>query len=85
MIGFFLNIVLALCWVALTGNFGGLNFIFGFALGYIVLAISQNQLPSLSGYAQRLPLLLRFAGFFIKELVKANYKVGFDITLRSLH
>lgn len=85
MIGFFLNIVLALCWVALTGSFGGLNFIFGFALGYIVIAIVQHQLPSMSGYAQRLPLLLRFAGFFIKELVKANYKVGFDILTPPWH
>lgn len=85
MIGFFLNILLALCWVALTGNFGGLNFIFGFALGYIALALLQNQLPSLNGYAQRLPLLLRFAGYFIRELVKANYKVGFDILTPPWH
>lgn len=85
MIGFFLNILLALCWVALTGNFGGLNFIFGFALGYFALALLQNQLPSLNGYAQRLPLLLRFAGYFIRELVKANYKVGFDILTPPWH
>jgi len=85
MIGFFLNILLALCWVALTGNFGGLNFIFGFALGYFALALLQNQLPSLNGYAQRLPLLMRFAGYFIRELVKANYKVGFDILTPPWH
>lgn len=85
MIGFFLNILLALCWVALTGNFGGLNFIFGFALGYFALALLQNQLPSLNGYAQRLPLLMRFAGYFIRELIKANYKVGFDILTPPWH
>lgn len=85
MIGFFWNILLALAWVALTGNFGGLNFTFGFALGYAVLAITQTQLPAMSGYAQRLPRVLRFTGFFIKELVKANFKVAFDILTPPWH
>lgn len=85
MIGFFWNILLALAWVALTGNFSGLNFTFGFALGYAVLAITQTQLPAISGYAQRLPRLLRFTGFFIKELVKANFKVAFDILTPPWH
>lgn len=62
-----------------------LKFYFGFALGYFALALLQNQLPSLNGYAQRLPLLLRFAGYFIRELVKANYKVGFDILTPPWH
>lgn len=85
MIGFFWNILLALAWVALTGNFGGLNFTFGFALGYVVLAIAQTQLPAISGYAQRIPRVLRFMGFFIKELVKANLKVAFDILTPPWH
>ena len=34
---FLINILLALVWMALTGNFGYADLVFGFALGYVVL------------------------------------------------
>lgn len=85
MIGFFWNVLLALVWTTLSGNFSGLNLLFGFALGYIALALLQKELPVLRGYAQRLPRFFMFLLFFVKELAKANFKVAFDILTPPWH
>lgn len=85
MIGFCWNLLLALAWVALSGSFSGLNFSLGFALGYGFLACVQSQVPVLRGYAQRLPRFVLFLVFFIKELLKANMKVAFDILTPPWH
>lgn len=85
MIGFFWNLILALAWLALTGSFSALNFLLGFALSYFFLAIIQSQITILSGYAQRVPRFLLFIGFFVKELLRANYKVAFDVLTPPWH
>ncbi|WP_111641136.1 Na+/H+ antiporter subunit E [Marinimicrobium alkaliphilum] len=85
MIGFFWNLTLALAWIALTGSFSGLNFVLGFAISYLFLAVIQSQVPVLRGYAQRVPLFVLFLLFFVKELVKANYKVAFDVLTPPWH
>jgi len=79
MIGAAWNLLLGGAWVVLTGDFSGLNLLAGLVFGYLVLALIQPQVPALAGYAQRLPRLVRFIGFFLKELVMANLKVAFDI------
>lgn len=85
MIGFFWNLILALAWLALTGSFSALNFVLGFFLSYCFLAIIQSQVAILSGYAQRVPRFLLFIGFFVKELLRANYKVAFDVLTPPWH
>lgn len=85
MIGFSWNILLALAWTTLSGNFSGLNFLFGFVLGYIALALLQKELPILHGYAQRVPRFFLFLVFFAKELLKANMKVAFDVLTPPWH
>ncbi len=79
MIGFLWNLLLALAWATLSGNFSGPSFLFGFVLGYGLLALLERELPILHGYSRRLPRFIMFLGFFIKELVKANFKVAFDV------
>jgi multicomponent Na+:H+ antiporter subunit E len=79
MNGFFWNILLALAWVALSGNVSGLNLCFGLLLGYLSLTVLQAQWPALKGYGQRIPRIIVFFFFFIKELIVANIKVAFDI------
>lgn len=79
MIGATWNLMLGGAWVVLTGDFSGRNLLAGLAFGYLVLALIQPQVPSLAGYAQRLPRLIRFVGFFSKELLLANLKVAFDV------
>lgn len=85
MIAFIWNLLLALMWVMLTGDIGGYNLIFGFFAGYVVLAVMQRQVPVLRGYTRRLPKLIRFIFFFIKELIMANMTVAFDIITPVWH
>lgn len=79
MIGAAWNLLLGVAWVVLTGDFSGRNLLAGLVFGYLVLALIQPQVPALTGYAQRLPRLIRFVGFFLKQLLMANLKVAFDI------
>lgn len=85
MIGFFWNVLLALAWTTLSSNFTGLNFLFGFTLGYVALALLQKELPILHSYAQRIPRFVLFVMFFVKELFKANMKVAFDVLTPPWH
>jgi multicomponent Na+:H+ antiporter subunit E len=79
MIGFFWNIMLALAWVALSGNFSAMNFLAGFFFGYLALMVLQRQVLVLKGYSKRIPRVVAFLVFFIKELVKANVRVAYDV------
>lgn len=79
------NLVLALAWVVLTGDFSGPNLLAGLVFGYLALALIEPQVPFLAGYARRLPRLVMFAGFFLKELCKSNLRVAFDIITPIWH
>ncbi|TFH88681.1 Na+/H+ antiporter subunit E [Billgrantia azerbaijanica] len=79
MIGAAWNLLLGFAWVVLSGDFSGRNLLAGLTFGYLVLALLQPQVPALAGYAQRLPRLIAFVGFFLKELLLANLKVAFDV------
>jgi multicomponent Na+:H+ antiporter subunit E len=70
-----LNLLLALAWMALTGQFNPSNFIAGFALGYLLLRLAHPQGKPLA-YFQKAMLVLRFAGFYLWELVLANLRVA---------
>jgi multicomponent Na+:H+ antiporter subunit E len=85
MTAFIWNLFLALMWAVLTGNIGGTNLLFGFFIGYLVLGVMQRQVPVLRGYTRRLPKLIRFIFFFVKELVTANLTVAFDIITPVWH
>lgn len=72
---FLLNILLAIAWGALTGEFYPANLMFGFALGYLLLWIifrSQKRIR----YFSRVPKIIEFLFFFLGELVKANLRVA---------
>ena len=66
MIGFFWNIMLALAWVALSGNFSAMNFMAGFFFAYLALMVLQRQVPVLKGYSSRIPRVVAFLVFFVK-------------------
>ena len=85
MSGFFWNLLLAGCWIFLTGSLDVLNYLFGFFVGYLVIALIHNLVPALQGYPQRLPRFFAFLGYFIRELVQANIKVAIDIVTPPWH
>lgn len=80
MIGLFWNLLLALAWVALSGSVTAMNLLAGFIFGYIALMVLQNQIPALKGYSRRIPRVVGFLAYFLKELVKSNLRVAYDIS-----
>lgn len=82
MNAFLLNIFLALIWASATGNFAESNLVFGFVLGFAIIAFTQQASGS-GDYARRGWRVFSFIGFFIKELVLANIRVARDVISRS--
>jgi multicomponent Na+:H+ antiporter subunit E len=81
---FFLNIALALSWAALTGNFHPANLLTGFALGYGALFVIRRALAP-SDYFVKVGQVIRFALFFLWELVLANLRVAYDVLTPGFH
>lgn len=70
------NIVLAAVWAALAGGFTGANLAVGFVVGWAVLGFTWGFRRS---YFRKAPLLARFLGFYLWELLLANVRVAFDV------
>ncbi|WP_404375341.1 Na+/H+ antiporter subunit E [Vreelandella aquamarina] len=85
MTGAIWNLFLGLAWVLLSGDFSGLNLLVGMVFGYIALVLIEPQVDGLKGYPARVPRIIGFIGFFIKELVRANLRVAFDIVTPPWH
>lgn len=85
MFGFFCNVMLALAWMSMSGSFNGASFLAGFLFGYLALAVMQPKVQALNGYTQRVPRLIGFVCFFVWEMLKANYRVAFDIITPTLY
>lgn len=73
-----LNVLLAIAWSALTGNFEPASLLFGFVLGYGVLWLA-NRFGKPPVYFRRLPQIVEFALFFIGELVIANVRMAITV------
>jgi multicomponent Na+:H+ antiporter subunit E len=78
-----LNLLLALVWVALTGDYSAGNFAFAFVLGYLILRLTQHSDASIR-YVKRLPIVLFFLLFFIKELVVSSLRVAVRVLSRNM-
>ncbi len=80
------TIVLPLIWMALTGTFTLRNFAVGFVISSIAIWFlgSRSEVAFLL-YLTRLWRLLRFHAFFIKELIKANLRVAWEVLTPKHH
>jgi multicomponent Na+:H+ antiporter subunit E len=74
----FINILLALLWSALTGQFTLENLTTGFLLGYIVLYLLRGVFGG-GQYFEKGAQMLRFVVFFVWELLIANLRVARDV------
>jgi multicomponent Na+:H+ antiporter subunit E len=79
-----LNLLLALAWLALTGQFTGVNFLAGFALGFLVLWLSQRP-KATAAYVGKLTQVVDFILYFLWELVKANVRVTYEVLTPTHH
>lgn len=72
---FLLNTLLALAWIALTGTITPANFVIGFAIGFVLLWLTQ-RLTTPSNYFRKVPQVIGFVLFFLWELVLANLRMA---------
>jgi multicomponent Na+:H+ antiporter subunit E len=80
-----LNLLLALAWLLLTGQFTPVNFIFGYIVGFVMLRLFWQAVgaESINGetprYFRKVRQVIVFVGFFLWELWKANLRVAADV------
>jgi multicomponent Na+:H+ antiporter subunit E len=79
MTPFVWNLILAIAWVVVSGNFTEVNFLFGMLVGYGILSIASRQIEGGSTYVRKVPKIIGFIGFFIVDLIKANLRVAYDV------
>lgn len=80
---FVTNLLLALAWGAMTGSFTLENLVLGFILGFVVLFGARRIIGS-STYFGRVGRVIRFVGFYLRELVLANARVAADIVTPAM-
>ncbi|MDQ3551280.1 MAG: Na+/H+ antiporter subunit E [Bacteroidota bacterium] len=73
-----MNLLLTVIWMALTGRFELLNFLFGFVLSFFILWLMSRSSED-TIYFERLPKIISFIFYFFKELIKANMQVAHDV------
>ncbi len=78
MNGLFLHIMLALVWVAITGEVSIGNFVVGFGLGLVVLVFTRRVVGQ-PAYTLKAWRVLTLTLFFVRELIKANLRVAYDV------
>jgi multicomponent Na+:H+ antiporter subunit E len=83
MNGLLLNIFLALVWTAITGSFTPRNILAGFLLGFVILLLTR-KIVGTPQYGRKVWQVLNLFGFFLKELVKANLRVAYDVLTPGL-
>lgn len=78
----FLNLVLAIAWAAITGDFSAYNLALGFLLGFGILLFADRATEQ----RQYMTLLLRmldFALFYLADLILANVRMAYAVIFPS--
>lgn len=80
------NVLLALVWAALQGEFTLGNLVTGHVLGYLILlGLVKGGVFGASPYVGKARLAVGLAGFFLWELVRANIRLTLDVITPSYH
>ena len=78
MNGLLWNLFLALVWIGMTGEFTGINFLVGFALGLLILFFARRVIGT-PNYLAKIAQVLELIVFVIWELILANLRVAYDV------
>ena len=81
---FLANILLAIIWVAVTGNFQTANVVFGFVLSFFLLWVVTRG-SGQGRYFRLVPKVISFFFFFLFELIKANLQVAYEVATPNLN
>lgn len=80
------NMLLALAWAALQGEFSLGSLVTGYVLGYLILlGLVRGHVLATSPYIGRIHRVLGLAAFFLWELVRANVRLAVDVATPSYH
>jgi multicomponent Na+:H+ antiporter subunit E len=78
------NMLLALAWAALHGEFSLANLLTGHFLGYLILlSLVKGGVFRSSPYIGKVYRALGLAGFFLWELIRANFRLALDVATPS--
>jgi multicomponent Na+:H+ antiporter subunit E len=66
---------IALIWTFLSGELSVTNFVVGLVIGYLVMLVTQRAFHT-QNYISRVWRTILFIGYFLKELVVANFQVA---------
>lgn len=78
MNGLLLNIILALAWAALSGDFSSSSLLSGFGIGFVLILFSQ-RIMSGPNYIQKVWRMLDLFVYFLFQLVISNVRVAIDV------
>lgn len=73
------NILLALAWAALQGEFSLSSLATGYFVGYVILVVLGKGGLVSSRFAGKVMSFLALAGFFLWQLLLANFRVALDV------
>jgi multicomponent Na+:H+ antiporter subunit E len=73
------NILLAVAWAALRGEFSLSELLLGYALGYVVLAALARGGVLSSAYRNKVRAVIFLLGFLLRQFVVANIKMAIDV------
>lgn len=71
----FLTLVLAIGWAGITGNFSGLNLLFGAAIGAAAIVVLRYSIQQ-RGSLRKARKILSLAGLFLRELMVSAVRVA---------
>ena len=75
---FISNILLALTWAAISGEFTLNNVLLGFIVGLGILLMAQ-RVTGRSRYFTKVRQVIGFIGFYLWELIIANLRVAYEV------
>ena len=78
MNGLLWNILLALVWIGMTGEFTPVNFVIGFGLGMLILFFARRVIGT-PYYLAKMVQVLELFVFVLWELILANLRVAYDV------
>lgn len=79
---FLMNVLLTIIWVALTGSFAYLNFIFGFMISFFVMWIISHDTDDRKYFTIAFKVV-GFFFYFLYEFFKATIQVAFEVMTRK--
>lgn len=72
------NLLLALAWSLITDDFSATNLLVGMVLSYAVLWLLRPAFND-AKYLSKVPQVIRFVAYFIKELFVANLRMVYHV------